>query len=103
VLLDECMPRKLKFFFIEAGHECQTVNDAGFRGKENGELLALADTRFEVLITVDKNIRHQQNIPGRKLALIVIRSASNDLDDIRPHIGELSPAVGEADSQVLLF
>ena len=88
VLLDECVPRKLKFFFIDAGHECQTVNDAGLRGKENGELLALADERFDVLITVDKSIRHQRNIPGRKLALIVIRSVSNDLDDIRPHIGE---------------
>lgn len=87
VLLDECLPRKLKSFFAEAGHECETVRDAGFGGKENGELLALAENKFDVLITVDKNIRHQQNIPGRSLALLVIRAASNDLDDIRPHIG----------------
>ena len=79
VLLDECVPRKLKFFSIEAGHECQTASEAGFSGVENGELLALAEGSFDVLITVDKNIRHQQ-------ALIVLRSVSNDLDDIRPHI-----------------
>lgn len=88
LLLDECVPRKLKFFFTDAGHECETVTDAGFSGKENGELLALADKKFDVLITVDKNIRHQQNIPTRKLGLLVIRAMSNDLDDIRPHIGE---------------
>jgi predicted nuclease of predicted toxin-antitoxin system len=82
VLLDECVPRKLKFFFTEAGHECETVTDAGFSGKENGELLALADKEFDVLITVDKNIRRQQKIPSRKISLVVIRALSNDLDDI---------------------
>jgi predicted nuclease of predicted toxin-antitoxin system len=66
--LDECVPRKLKFFFTDAGHECETVTDAGFSGKENGELLALADKKFDVLITVDKNIRHQQSIPTRKIS-----------------------------------
>jgi len=34
LLLDECVPRKLKFFFIDAGHECETVTDAGFKGKK---------------------------------------------------------------------
>jgi predicted nuclease of predicted toxin-antitoxin system len=87
VLLDECMPRKLKLLFTQAGHHCQTVNEAGFTGKENGELLRLAEANFDVLITVDKNIRYQQRIPGRKLALVVIRSVSNDLDDIRPYVG----------------
>jgi predicted nuclease of predicted toxin-antitoxin system len=93
LLLDECVPRKLKFFFTDAGHECETVTDAGFSGKENGELLALADKKFDVLITVDKNIRHQQSIPTRKMALVVIRSVSNDLDDIRPHIGDAVAAL----------
>ena len=84
--MDECLPRKLKFLFSEVGHECQTVRDAGFSGKENGELLALADKNFDVLITIDKNIRHQQNVSGRHIAILIIRASSNDLDDIRPHI-----------------
>jgi len=80
------VPRKLKIAFVEAGQDCTTVPEAGFSGKENGELLALANEIFEALVTVDKNIRHQQSIPRLNLALIVIRAVSNDLDDIRPHI-----------------
>ena len=56
LLIDECLPRKVKFLFAEGGHECETVRDAGFSGKENGELIALADKKFNVFITIDKNI-----------------------------------------------
>jgi hypothetical protein len=76
----------VKFSFVEGGHECETVAEAGFSSKQNGELLALAEENFDVLITIDKNIRHQQNIAGRSIAILIIRAASNDLDDIRPHI-----------------
>jgi predicted nuclease of predicted toxin-antitoxin system len=86
LLLDECLPRRARFFFSEGGHECDTVRDAGFSGKENGELIGLAEKKFEVLITIDKNIRYQQDITGRNIAILIIRAASNDLDDIRPHI-----------------
>jgi predicted nuclease of predicted toxin-antitoxin system len=93
LLLDECLPRRAKFFFAEGGHECETVRDAGFSGKENGELIGLAEKKFEVLITIDKNIRHQQNITGRNIAILIIRAASNDLDDIRPHIPQALAAL----------
>jgi hypothetical protein len=55
-------------------------------GKENGELLALAEGHFDVLVTIDRNIRYQQNMTGRNIAILIIRAASNDLDDIRPHV-----------------
>jgi predicted nuclease of predicted toxin-antitoxin system len=64
LLLDECLPRRLKYFFTEAGHECETVRDAGFSGKENGKLLTLAEKNFDVFVTIDKNIRYQQNSPA---------------------------------------
>ena len=86
LLIDECVPRKVKFLFADGGHECETVRDAGFGGKENGELLALAEEHFDVLVTIDKNIRYQQNMTGRNMAILIIRAASNDLDDILPHI-----------------
>jgi predicted nuclease of predicted toxin-antitoxin system len=38
LLLDECLPRKVKFLFSGSGHHCETVREAGFGGKENGEL-----------------------------------------------------------------
>ena len=84
LLLDECVPRKLKFMFTVGGHECETVRDAGFGSKTNGELLALAEGRFDVLITIDKNIRFQQNLTGRNIALLILRAHSNDVSDIGP-------------------
>ena len=86
LLLDECLPRRAKYLFAEGGHECETVRDEGFSGKENGELLTLAENKFDVFVTIDKNIRHQQNLRGRNIAVLIIRTASNDLDDIRTHL-----------------
>jgi hypothetical protein len=48
--------------------------------------LALAEGHFDVLVTIDKNIRYQQNMTGRNIAILIIYTASNDLDDIRPHV-----------------
>ena len=93
LLLDECLPCRTKFLFVESGHECETVRDAGFSGKENGELIALAEKKFNVLITIDKNIRYQQNIAGRNIAILIIRAASNGLDDIRPHVPQALAAL----------
>ena len=86
LLLDECLPRKLKFIFASHGHECVTAQEAGFRGKENGELLAQAEGHFDVFITIDKNIRYQQNISGRNIAILIIRAPSNDIIDIQPRV-----------------
>jgi hypothetical protein len=61
----------------------ETLDSAARR---NGELLALAEEHFDVLVTIDKNIRYQQNLMGRNIAILIIRPASNDLDDIRPHV-----------------
>ena len=85
-LIDECLPRKVEFLFTEGGHECETVQEAGFSGKENGELLAAAEKTFDVFITIDKNIQYQQNVARRSIAILIIRTASNDLDDIRPQV-----------------
>ena len=93
VLLDECIPRKLKYVFLGSGHTCQTVTEAGFSGKKNGQLLEAADGDFDVLVTVDKNIRYQQNLSVRNIALLVIRSGSNDIDDISVHMEEVLSAL----------
>jgi hypothetical protein len=57
--LDECAPRRLKNYFV--GHDVSTIEQAGFKGLKNGNLLRAAEGKFEVLITVDKNIEYQQN------------------------------------------
>jgi hypothetical protein len=59
VLLDECIPRKLKNEFAE--HEVYTVPEMGFSGQMNGALLMLAETAgFEVFLTMDRGLQYQQ-------------------------------------------
>ena len=88
VLLDECLPRKLWRDLV--GHDVRTVPQQGWAGKRNGELLALMNQAgFEVLITVDQNLVHQQNLKAVGVALIVMIAARNKLALLRP----LVPAV----------
>lgn len=70
LLLDECMPQRLRNDFI--GHETLTVDDVGLRGIKNGELLRASAGNFNAVITVDRKMPHQQNISGLDLALIVL-------------------------------
>jgi predicted nuclease of predicted toxin-antitoxin system len=58
VLIDECTPRALKYALAAHGHESLTVQEAGWSGKENGELLAPAEAKFDVLVTLDANLRY---------------------------------------------
>ena len=84
VLLDECIPRKFKRSL--PSHECQTVPEAGFAGKTNGELISVAEKAgFEVLLTVDKGLAHEPNMAGRKIAVIIVRAKSNRLADLLTH------------------
>jgi predicted nuclease of predicted toxin-antitoxin system len=74
VLIDECAPRALKKHLIHQGHECLTVQEAGWSGKQNGELLSLAEVDFHVFVTVDTNLRYQQNLESRRIAIVILQS-----------------------------
>jgi len=95
VLIDECAPRALKKLLLDREHECQTVQEAGWAGKQNGELLSLAETNFDALITVDTSLRYQQNLVGRKIAIVVLHSSSNRLDHLRKHFPAVLSALEE--------
>jgi predicted nuclease of predicted toxin-antitoxin system len=84
LLLDECVTRYLKREF--AGHEVQTVDEAGLKGLKNGELLRAASETFDVLITVDRNISHQQNVRDLKIAILVLVAKKNSIDALVPLI-----------------
>lgn len=92
VLIDECAPKALKQAHAPHGHHCVTVQEAGWSGKVNGELLELAEAEFELLVTVDTNIEYQQNLTGRKIAIVILRARSNRLTHLSPHF----PACVEA-------
>lgn len=87
VLLDECLPRKLKQDL--GGHEVRTAQEEGWAGLKNGALLQAAAGRFDVLLTVDRNIAFQQNLQGLRIAIIAMVATSNRLRDLRPLMGEV--------------
>lgn len=76
VLLDECLPKRLKAHF--AGHKVTTVPEAGWAGKKNGELLRVASGEFDAFITVDSNLVHQQHLVGVPFIVIVLLPVQTD-------------------------
>jgi hypothetical protein len=94
VLLDECVPRALRRDL--PGHEVSTVAEAGWAGVKNGELLRLAATQFDVLLTVDRSLEYQQNFAGLLLAVLIIHAPSNDVSAIRPHMPAALAAIPTA-------
>jgi len=76
-----------------AGHDVHTVGEQGWSGKKNGELLALmGGPGLEVLITVDQNLRYQQNLAVSGVGVIVMCAPTNRVADLVP----LVPAVEAA-------
>jgi hypothetical protein len=88
LLLDECVPRKFRNML--PGHDCRTVPEEGLAGKKNGELLSLAEkSGFEVFLTLDRGLEYEQNLQGRNIAVILIRSKSSRLADLLPQSPEI--------------
>lgn len=92
VLLDECVPRKLKQHLRQ--YDCQSVPDMGWAGKKNGELLALAEENaVEVFVTVDQGIEYQQNIAKRRLGIVLLRTKSSRYSDLVKYVPEMLRAI----------
>ncbi len=81
LLIDECVDERLRLRF--PGHDCQTARFASLAGLKNGRLLEAAEAAgFDILITVDQNIPDQQNLAGRRIALIILCGPTNRLRDL---------------------
>ncbi len=89
ILLDECIDWRFIREFPE--HEVSTVSRMGWKSLKNGKLLRQAEKQFDVFMTVDKNIRFQQNLTQLKISLIILRVLVNDLD----HLKLLAPQVNQ--------
>ncbi len=92
ILIDESLPRYLKRMLPD--HEAQTVPERGWAGIKNGELLRLAEAEFEVFLTADKNLRYQQNLKDRRLA--IIEFPSNKLSIVKSLELELQDLISQA-------
>ncbi len=91
VLLDECLPRKLKLEFTE--HEVVTVPEMGWAGKKNGELIRMALGQFDVFVTVDLNLTFQQNLSTTELGIVLLVALDNRLETLSPLIPEVETAL----------
>ncbi len=87
ILFDECVPKRLRRLL--AGHLVKTVQEAGWTGVKNGELLQKASRDFEVLITVDRNLSFQQNPHTLLIPVVVIHSRSNQFKDLERCVPEI--------------
>ena len=82
ILLDEDLPRPLGVLLV--GHEVSTVQRSGWSGIKNGKLLALAESRFDVFLTMDGNLEFQQKLATLPIAVLVVVAASNRVEHLVP-------------------
>ena len=75
VLFDQGTPAPLRHALV--GHAVETAYERGWSSLENGELIAAAEAAgFEVFVTTDKNLKYQQNLAGRSIAIVVLHTTS---------------------------
>lgn len=88
ILLDECLPVDFRRHLV--GHEAHSAEWAGFKGLKNGELLRAAEAAsYDVLLTVDQGIPHQQSGAARRIAIIVLRCRTNQMEDLLPLVSRI--------------
>jgi predicted nuclease of predicted toxin-antitoxin system len=95
ILLDECLPARLRREL--PGHDVLTVPRAGWAGIKNGKLLRLvADSgQFDIFLTMDKSLPHQQQLKTLPFAVVILRAASNSYENTRPLMPEFFSRLDE--------
>src|SRR5215216_36055 len=102
LLLDENLDWRLRRDL--AGHHVDSVPLIGWAGIENGEFLRKAvEGGFNVLITMDSNMVHQQNLAKYPIAVVALRAPSNRLGDIRPLIPALLASLSHIKAGTVTF
>ena len=90
ILLDHCVDRRLARSF--PNHQVSTAAQMGWYRLRNGKLLSTGAGQFDVMLTVDKNLRYQQNLSKLPLAVVVMLAPTIKLADLLP----LVPGVEES-------
>ena len=94
IVLDESVPQNLRLL-IEGGHTVVTAWYQGWSGLKNGALLDAAETAgFDLFITADQEISYQQNLTGRKMALVVL--STNNWSFIKAGVGKIMAVIEAA-------
>jgi predicted nuclease of predicted toxin-antitoxin system len=95
ILLDEQLPRRL--IRQLAPHQVRTVQQQGWAGLRNGELLRRAAAQgFEIFLTGDQNFQFQQNLRGSSICALVLIARSIKIEDLLPLVPSLLEAIRDA-------
>ena len=89
ILFDHGTPAPLRRHL--PGHEISTAYEMGWAKLNNGDLLAAAEKSFDAFITTDQNLRYQQNLAGRRLAILVLPTTS--WPAIQKHTNQVADSV----------
>lgn len=81
ILLDERVDQRFRRDLV--GHDVATVQESGWAGKKNSELMALAAKTYQVFITVDRSLYFQQNFSALRIAVLVLVAQTNRFADLR--------------------
>lgn len=101
ILLDENLPRKLKADF-GADYSVKTVRDMGWLGKRNGELLGVVVFNgFDIFVTVDKNLRHQQNLERVRIVIFLLSAVNNKRTTLQPLIEKVKERIKQGNLQMI--
>lgn len=99
ILLDESVPRGLRK--VLEGHLVTSVAEQGWSSLSNGKLLKRAASEFDVLVTADQNLPHQQNLSQFSIAIVVVVARTNQLLDYLPLKDDLLQAVENSPAEAL--
>jgi hypothetical protein len=94
ILFDQGTPAPLRHALV--GHRVTTAYEMGWAKLENGDLLELAEARFDIFITTDQSLSYQRNLIGRKIAILVLPTTS--WPRIQRHLSEVVAAVSSVGS-----
>jgi predicted nuclease of predicted toxin-antitoxin system len=99
IILDESVPLNLRWI-IGAGHTVVTAWYQGWSGLKNGALLDAAEAAGDLFITADQEMSYQQNLTGRKMALLVL--STNNWSFIKAGVGEIMAAIDQRQPAAML-
>ena len=94
VLFDACVPKPLRRQLRE--FEVATAQERGWERLANGWLLATAQDDFDVLLTVDRGMRHEQPTHAFDIGLVVVRVKGNHVRFFEPLLDEIRAAIRES-------
>lgn len=90
ILFDQGTPVPLRAHLVD--HTVDSVYERGWANLDNSQLLKVAEAEYDLLVTTDQNLKYQQNLRGRKLAILVLLSTS--WPRIRLHAQAISRMIG---------